>query len=282
MSHFQTQSVPVSSNALASTVLSLIVATALSPWASAEELRFPEGLKYGEWCGIDHPRDPEREPPPIDEIDAACRTHDFAYDAREPWGNSDADQELIDKMLELLERDRLWNRTPNGEKREASLSSEQFRVASTITSWMSVQSIATLYSDIVNGKLSSVVKFTTSSGEVAIVVPTKVAAELVRAPAEKLSEVTGLPVDDVLNSSEKLVIRSTLEVGDFLDGAVDETGDVTEVLVDAIGETTGLDKPVGELGEELRLAITHPKKAVKRVRERVKDCVRLRIRDCFS
>ncbi|MCG8488907.1 MAG: hypothetical protein MI756_15640 [Chromatiales bacterium] len=35
--------------------------------------------KYGNWCGLNHPLNPELAAPPIDILDAICRQHDFCY-----------------------------------------------------------------------------------------------------------------------------------------------------------------------------------------------------------
>ncbi len=34
---------------------------------------------YGNWCGRDHPHDPENAQPPIDRLDEICRNHDLCY-----------------------------------------------------------------------------------------------------------------------------------------------------------------------------------------------------------
>jgi hypothetical protein len=35
--------------------------------------------KYGNWCGLNHPTDPETADEPIDILDAICKNHDFCY-----------------------------------------------------------------------------------------------------------------------------------------------------------------------------------------------------------
>ena len=158
-------------------VLVLGVLMASSGPVGAQEIGFPEGLIYGEWCGVDHPRDPDRAPPPTDEIDAACKKHDAAYGLTEPWGNSDADQELADTLTEILQRGTVWNIGADGRRESRTeMSSRQYRVAATIAAWMAGQSFPTLYSDIVNGKVSSVLKWGVSATEVVIAVPTKIPA----------------------------------------------------------------------------------------------------------
>ena len=242
----------------------------------AQEIGFPEGLIYGEWCGVDHPRDPDRAPPPTDEIDAACKKHDAAYGLTEPWGNSDADQELADTLTEILQRGTVWNIGADGRRESRTeMSSRQYRVAATIAAWMAGQSFPTLYSDIVNGKVSSVLKWGVSATEVVIAVPTKIAADQVGAFAEAVSEATGLPVDEVnvLEPAQRLVVKSVFKIGDLAEETVDAVGDETEAIVDTIGDMTGLDKPVRELKEELKLAFTHPKKAAKSWGQKVIDTV---------
>jgi hypothetical protein len=35
--------------------------------------------KYGNWCGLNHPKDPLNAPAPVDILDSICRQHDFCY-----------------------------------------------------------------------------------------------------------------------------------------------------------------------------------------------------------
>jgi hypothetical protein len=35
--------------------------------------------KYGNWCGLNHPKDPLTAPPPVDTLDSICKQHDFCY-----------------------------------------------------------------------------------------------------------------------------------------------------------------------------------------------------------
>ena len=64
----------------------LIVAALLVACASAQpqvkrETAGVMGL-YGNWCGLDHPKDVAANPPPIDALDAACMRHDLCYTER--------------------------------------------------------------------------------------------------------------------------------------------------------------------------------------------------------
>ena len=74
-----------------------------------------------------------------------------------------------------------------------------------------------------------------------------------------------MPVDEVnvLEPAQRLVVKSVFKIGDLAEETVDAVGDETEAIVDTIGDMTGLDKPVRELKEELKLAFTHPKSVFK-------------------
>lgn len=48
---------------------------------------------YGNWCGPDHPR-AGTSPPPIDDVDAACKTHDLCY-AEKGYFDCDCDSSLM-------------------------------------------------------------------------------------------------------------------------------------------------------------------------------------------
>ena len=246
------------------------------PWSvETQEVHWPPNFTYGHWCGSGVPAKPTEEPPTIDEIDAACRTHDFAYE-RPPWGNADADMELVRTLTEVLDRGTAWSRGTDGQQMpRAALSDRQFYAATVMVTYLSHQKFVTIYSDLVNGKLSSVLKLGTSSVATSIAVPAAISNRLTAALSKEVADVTGVPLDEVnstLQAGTDLTVEFVIDVTRLADGAIDEVGDVAEAVVKGLGDATGLDKPVRELREEFVLLLTHPKKAVKRTGQKVIDC----------
>ncbi|MES9941890.1 MAG: hypothetical protein ABW104_03755 [Candidatus Thiodiazotropha sp. 6PLUC2] len=49
--------------------------------AEAEEAEESSSVmpKYGNWCGLNHPSNPEKAEEPIDTLDAICKRHDLCY-----------------------------------------------------------------------------------------------------------------------------------------------------------------------------------------------------------
>ena len=246
------------------------------PWiAEAQEVHWPPNFTYGHWCGRGIPVEPSKGPTTIDEIDAACKIHDFAYE-RSPWGNADADMELAQTLTDLLNRGTAWSRGADGQQMpRATISDRQFTAATVMTAYFSGQKFVTIYSDVVNGQLSSLLKLGTSSVVTSIAVPAAISNKLVTAFAKEVADVTGIPLDevDVLQAGTDVTVEFVIEVTSLADGVVDEVGDVSESVVRKIGDVTGLDKPVREIREEALLLLTHPKKAIKRTGQKVIDCV---------
>ena len=241
----------------------------------SQEVSWPQGFRYGNWCGLGVPSDPRQEPPEIDQVDAACRAHDFAYE-QEPWGNSGADSLLVNTLTEILHSGESWNIGRNGERTPKSpLSDRQFTAATIIISYFTGQKFLTIYSDIINGKLGSVLMLGTSTARTAVVVPTSISNSLLTAFSEEVAEHTGIPLDeiDIVQSGTDLSVELTLEVLDLVDSTVEEVGDDAEQIVKTIGDVTGLDKPVREIREETILLLTNPAEFGRTTGQKVIDCV---------
>ena len=203
---------------------------------------FADGFPiYGRWCGPGHPTDLEAKlnsgdelPEPIDAIDSACKAHDLSYIDQEPWGNSKADTELAESMERILRED--------GQ----NLTEEQFLVATAILVYMHHQKLGTLYSDVINGRVSSILKIATSTGTATITVPVTLTRTLLMRLADELGEPTVDVIEPIVEGGD-LVVSLVIEVGRVTDLTLDEIGDVAEAVLDKIGEETGLDKPVREV-----------------------------------
>lgn len=225
----------------------------------ATENVFADGFPiYGRWCGPGHPADLDAKlrhgdelPEPIDEIDNACKAHDLSYVDQKPWGNSKADTELAQSMERILRED--------GE----NLTEEQFLVATAILVYMHQQKVVTLYSDVINGRVSAIFKIATSTSTAVITVPVSLTSTLLVKLADELGEPTVDLIEPIVVGGD-LAVSFVIEVGRVTDLAFDEIGDVAEVFVNKIGEETGLDKPVREVKEEIILLLTHPKKSVEK------------------
>ena len=232
--------------------LFLLIAATLHLRAEAQDVYWPQDFAYGEWCGQGHPAVPDEAPPPIDEIDAACRTHDFAYDHQGPWGNAAADAELADTVIDVLIRGTTWNRHPDGQRSSrVELSDRQFAVGSAIASWMSGQKFITIYSDVVNGKVRSVLKLGPSSARAVVAIPSRLSNRLVTALSREVSAATGLPLNevDLVQSSTDLSVEFIVSVSDAMDWTIDELGDSAQAIVRKIGDVTGFwTSPSGKSG----------------------------------
>lgn len=218
---------------------------------------------YGRWCGPGHPKDLETKvsygdklPEPIDKIDSACKAHDLSYIGQEPWGNSRADTELAQSMERILRED--------GE----SLTEEQFLVATAILAYMHRQKLVTLYSDVINGRVSSIFKIASSTSTAAITVPVTLTNTLLMKLADELGEPTVDIVKPIVVGGD-LAVSFVIEIGQVTDLTFDVIGDVAEVIVNKLGDETGLDKPVREVKEEIVLLLTHPKKSVEKTLDNV-------------
>ena len=265
---------PSTSGYAAVVLVAITFGMAFSRVMEAQEVRWPPNFTYGEWCGQGVPAEPSEEPPTIDEVDAACRAHDFAYQ-RPPWGNATADMELVRTLTEILNRGTAWNRGPNGEQMpRAPVSDRQFIAATVISTYMSEQKFVIIYADIVNGRLSAVLKLGTNSVVTAVTVPAAIANKLMVTFSKEVADVTGVSIDqvDVIQDGVDVAVEFVIDMANLADGVVDEVGDVGESIVRKIGDKTGLDKPVRELREEVTLLLTHPKKAAQRTGQKVIDC----------
>ncbi len=59
--------------------------------------------KYGNWCGANHPKDMNTADDPIDQLDTACKTHDYCYETKGYLNcscDNDINQELITGLNE--------------------------------------------------------------------------------------------------------------------------------------------------------------------------------------
>ena len=153
---------------------------------------------------------------------------------------------------------------------------DSFAAASAIVSWFSGQKFITIYSDIVNGRLSSVLKLGTSSVRTAIVVPAAINNKLITALSKEISDVSNLPLDEIelLQDTTSLSVETVVEVADATDWVIDELGGPSKAIVKEAGDFTGVDKPVRELREEVVLVITHPKKAAKRLGKNAEEAAK--------
>ena len=234
---------------------------AVSVVLAAPETLFAGGLPiYGSWCGPGHPIDLEARvssgedelPDPVDEIDSACKAHDLSYIDQKPWGNSKADAELAESMERILR-----------EKRE-ELTGKQFLVATAILAYMQHQKFVTLYSDVINGRVSSILKIATSTGEASITVPVTLTSALMMRLADELGGPTVDVIEPIVAGGD-LAVSFVIEMNDVTDHTVDEIGDIAKVIVNKVGDKTGLDKPVREAKEEIILLFTNPRKSVRNI-----------------
>ena len=126
--------------------------------------------EYGNWCGPYHPAKPSENPEPIDAIDEACRKHDQAYAAGQPYGVADA--ELSRELVNLMQ--------------SGNLNDRQFASAAVIATYMTGQQNVTVFRDVVDGKLSSVLLVTIATSQFAVTMPTSVTTRLLDEVADKL------------------------------------------------------------------------------------------------
>ena len=116
--------------------------------------------------------------------------------------------------------------------------------------------------------MSSILKIATATGTATITVPVTLTRTLLMRLADELGEPTGEAIEPIVVGGD-LVVSFAIEVGRVTDLTFDEIGDVAEVIVNKIGEETGLDKPVREVKEEVILLLTHPKKSVEKTLNKV-------------
>ena len=238
------------------------MATAFVPIAESAALIFPANFIYGEWCGLGHPRNPNQAKPSIDAIDDACRLHDFAYRDGGLLGNSSADIELVGTLIGIINRDKTWNRLPDGRKSpRTELNDKQFAVASGIASWFSGQKFIRLFVDIVNGDCTAVLKLGTSSLRT-VAVPAAIQNKLITVLSEEVRQATKLPIDKVnlLQESTELTVEIVVDVADSADWVIDEVSDRSKTMVKKIGNTLVSSTPIGKLSETLLGELKLPKK----------------------
>lgn len=255
-------------------VLIVCLVVMVAQLAHTQEFTWPIGFEYGNWCGLDHPEKPSEAIPAIDEIDDACRVHDSAYAEREPWGDSEADQVLVQKLSAILARGTSWKLNGEGQTRvRRELSERQYLVAATIVSWFTGQQFLTVYSDILNGKVSSVFKLGTSTARTIVTLPASFSNKVVTSFSKEISEATGLPIDNVtvIQDTTDVAVKVVFEIADGSDWLVDEVGDTLEsaletgkAIVVTVGKYTEIQKPVRELEEEVLGLLTDPVKTVEK------------------
>ncbi len=244
-----------------------------------QEFKWPNGFEYGNWCGLDHPEEPSDAIPAIDEIDDACRVHDSAYAEREPWGDSGADHVLVQKLSAILARGTSWKLNGEGQTQvRGELSERQYLVAATIVSWFTGQQFLTVYSDVLNGKVSSVFKLGTSTARTVVTLPASFSNKVITSFSKEISEATGLPIDDVtvIQDTTDVAVRVVFEIADGSEWLVDEVGDTLEsalvtgkAIVVTVGKYTEIEKPVRELEDEVIGLLTDPVKTVEEWPEKV-------------
>lgn len=61
---------------------------------------------YGNYCGPGH-GDPTGQTPPVDVVDAVCRTHDLCY-AREGYWDCECDRQLVNNMPAAIRATSSW------------------------------------------------------------------------------------------------------------------------------------------------------------------------------
>ena len=241
-----------------STIRLILITIALTfpPATHALETPWPTNFTYGNWCGLGHPENDDRAPPPIDEIDAACQVHDFAYKNRKPWGNSAADTALTNTLTNVLARGTTWNRGANGQKaKRTQLSEKQYKVALAIIFWFTRQKYITLYSDIVNGDLTSFLKLGPSSARTAVI-PAVINNKIATLLTEELSQASGVPVDKIilLRKSTQLSVEIIIGVSNNADLVID----ATKAIVKGVGDTTELHVPISKLPPTILQQLTQP------------------------
>ena len=226
---------------------------------------------YGNWCGLGVPGN--GQPPAVDEIDAACRVHDHAY---ERFPDSEADGVLANTVAGILQRGHQWVRreTTNGQAtldRGVELTDHQFKIASAIIALLTGQQILTLTLDILDGKLSAAWKLPSSVAVRSVTVPSALANKL----ANELARELDVPPESLTPFLEAADWQTefVLQAAHLTDGAIDEVGDDAEAFVTKIGDGTGLRKPVREAKEEILLVINHPKKVPDRLWEKTGDLI---------
>ena len=213
---------------------------------------------YGNWCGLGHPSELETGgelPIAIDQIDDACKKHDFAYENTEPWGNSEADHELVEKLTDILNDGHQWvyqeyedfeGKTQTKKHYKEEITESQFLKAAAIIAYMSRQQIVTLYSDILRGKVSSVIKVVLSEHQIIVQAPIILTNQLMSKLAKELDGPEISLIEATIKTGE-LAVKFTIEVDRLQEKIIDEVGDISEVFIDKLGEETGLDKPIRRL-----------------------------------
>ena len=232
----------------------------------------PRALEiYGNWCGPGVPSN--SQPPVIDEIDAACRVHDRAY---ENFPDSEADGVLANTVAGILQRGHQWVRreTTNGQvtlEQGVDLTDHQFAIASAIVAHFTGQQMLTLTLDMLDGKVSAAWKLPSSLAVRSVTVPSALTNKLV----DELARELDVPPQSLAPFLEAADWQRgfVVEAAYLADGAIDEIGDAAEAFVTKIGEGTGLRKPVREAKEEILMVINHPKKAPARLLDKTGDLI---------
>lgn len=97
-------------------VVALLVLLALQGCATSPRNAATAGdmAVYGNWCGPGHPR-AGTNPPAIDEVDAACRKHDFCY-AEKKYFACECDNRLLADLATIKERKWAGRKVVDGDE----------------------------------------------------------------------------------------------------------------------------------------------------------------------
>ena len=142
-------------------------------------------IKYGNWCGIDYPKENEN-PEPVNEVDALCRKHDKVWKSGS-YGESDS--EMARDLADLLNSGKLEDK-------------EEIAAAAIMATYFTYQQDYTaLHDALVAGKVSSLVKAAIAKGEVSVTLPAGVTAEVLDAVAKEI----GGPGGKIIEVSAEVV-----------------------------------------------------------------------------
>ena len=67
----------------------------------------PDFSIYGNWCGLNHPKDVNNAPSPIDILDKQCKTHDLCYVDKGDYDCS-CDRSMV-KEIDKTQKQKIYN-----------------------------------------------------------------------------------------------------------------------------------------------------------------------------
>ena len=185
---------------------------------------------------------------------------------------ADADRELAESMREFL----LEGCLPESESPDSSdcreITTRQFAAASFMLVTFTGSQVISIIPEVVEGKISSIVKLPLSATTSAITVPVSLTNKVV----EKILTESGIPGNDKLASlisKNELVVELVVDVSEETERIIDFVGDSSQLIVRKIGEATGLEKPLNEAKDEIQELLSDTGDIIGDVGQKVIDCV---------